>query len=270
MNALFFGSSDAPLYGVYHPPKARSGRRTGIVLCAPFGQEYMRSHRAFRQLALMLAKAGYHVFRFDYRGTGDSWGEGDAFTLEGAVADTGLAMEELRDTADVSEITLVGLRLGATVAALAAQEADDLSHLVLWDPVVDGPSYAGSLVGSAHHGESGATARAPSGVSPSGVPSSGTVHAMGFPVGTALREELMSLRLPGPLRHGGQTLVVLPDDGPGTDEVMRPWQGDGAPSAERAVVPVSGRWDEVDNWGSAMIPQNAIRFIVDWIQNRAR
>jgi hypothetical protein len=46
--------------------------------------------------------------------------------------------------------------------------------------------------------------------------------------------------------------------------------GDGTASTERAVVPVSGRWDEVDNWGSAMIPQNAIRFLVDWIQNRAR
>jgi pimeloyl-ACP methyl ester carboxylesterase len=265
MNALFFGSSDTPLYGVYHPPKARSGRRTGIVLCAPFGQEYMRSHRAFRQLALMLAKAGYHVFRFDYRGTGDSWGEGDAFTLRGAVDDTLLAMEELRDTADVSEIALVGLRLGATVAALAAQEAEDLSHLILWDPIVDGPSYADALAGSVHNRTVGGAAQTLTRSTPAGI-----VHAMGFPVGAALRDELQSLRTPGPLRHGGQTLVVLPDEGDMAADALGLESGDGTASTERAVVPVSGRWDEVDNWGSAMIPQNAIRFLVDWIQNRAR
>ena len=48
MEAMFFGQSTAPLYGVYHPANLSSDRMEGIVICPPFGQEYMRSHRALR------------------------------------------------------------------------------------------------------------------------------------------------------------------------------------------------------------------------------
>ena len=135
MNPLFFGSSDGPLYGVYHAPKSRTGRRTGVVLCYPFGQEYMRAHRAFRQVALLLAKSGFHVFRFDYRGTGDSSGDGEDFTLAGAVDDTVQAIEELQDMADVESVALVGLRLGGLTAARVAEAHENVTHLVLWDAI---------------------------------------------------------------------------------------------------------------------------------------
>ena len=75
MNPFYFGDSSRRLFGIYHPPKGQSPRSHGIVLCCPFGQEYMRSHRAFRQLANLLSRRGFHVFRFDYHGTGDSDGE---------------------------------------------------------------------------------------------------------------------------------------------------------------------------------------------------
>ncbi len=45
-----------------------------IVLCHPWGQEYLRAHRSMRQLGNLLAAAGHHVFRLDYFGTGDSGG----------------------------------------------------------------------------------------------------------------------------------------------------------------------------------------------------
>jgi alpha/beta superfamily hydrolase len=80
MTPLLFGSADAPLYGVHHAPQA-APQRTGIVLCYPFGQEYMRAHRACRQLAMLLAKKGYHVLRFDYSGTGNSSGDVDSASL---------------------------------------------------------------------------------------------------------------------------------------------------------------------------------------------
>src|SRR5215217_413896 len=88
MNPLYFGSSQKPLYGVYHPPKSQPGRpvrTTGVVLCYPLGQEYMRAHRAFRQLATLLTKSGFPVLRFDYYGTGDSGGDGDAGDVDKVV-----------------------------------------------------------------------------------------------------------------------------------------------------------------------------------------
>ena len=71
MRPFYFGDSEEALYGVYHSPQGEH-RDEGVVLCAPFGQEAMRTHRALRQLATLLTKRGYHVLRFDYRGTGDS------------------------------------------------------------------------------------------------------------------------------------------------------------------------------------------------------
>ena len=55
MNPFFFGESERALFGLYHPPKSATVRELGVVLCYPMGQEYMRAHRAFRQLALILS-----------------------------------------------------------------------------------------------------------------------------------------------------------------------------------------------------------------------
>ena len=70
---LHFGPVGSPLFGCYHPPDG-AARRSGVVLCYPFGQEYVRAHRAFRLLANRLASVGFHVLRFDYHGCGDSSG----------------------------------------------------------------------------------------------------------------------------------------------------------------------------------------------------
>src|ERR1041385_3953899 len=130
----FFGSSDNPLFGVYHPPRGARPRDTGVLLCYPAPQEYMRTHWAFRKLAWMLAKEGFHVFRFDYFGTGDSAGA----TEEGRIAtwrdNVVTAARELRDLASVTKVAAVGFRLGATLAATARDLP--LTDLVLWEPVV--------------------------------------------------------------------------------------------------------------------------------------
>ena len=68
----------------------------GAVLCAPWGQEYMRTHRALRQLATQLDRAGIHVFRFDYFGTGDSSGDSDAGTPLRWIEDIRSAADEPR------------------------------------------------------------------------------------------------------------------------------------------------------------------------------
>ncbi|HYW51838.1 MAG TPA: alpha/beta fold hydrolase [Gemmatimonadaceae bacterium] len=262
MNPLFFGSSDRPLYGVYHAPKARTGRRTGVVLCYPFGQEYMRSHRAFRQVAMLLAKAGFHVFRFDYRGTGDSSGDGEGFTLAGAVDDTAQAIEELQDMADVESVVLLGLRLGGAVAARAASAQDSVTHLVLWDAIADGRVYASELRASASIPALASVGGGEAGQSAFGV--------MGFPVPVALQRELSELRLADEAPAHPVRVLVVSDSA--TDEyrsLCARYTVNDTP-ADALIAPLPGRWDEVDNWGSAMIPQEAIQSIVGWVTSEVR
>ena len=45
------------------------------VISPQLFNEYMCTHLALGELSLALAEKGQHVLRFDYRGTGDSFGD---------------------------------------------------------------------------------------------------------------------------------------------------------------------------------------------------
>lgn len=130
-NVFFFGASERRLFGVYDAPA--KGKRKGVVLCNPLGAEYYFAHQSLHYLGQLLADEGTHVMRFDWFGCGDSAGAepgDDASRLE----DLDWAIDELKDTAGVRKVDLVGLRAGAG-PALAAAKRKDVSRIVLWDPV---------------------------------------------------------------------------------------------------------------------------------------
>lgn len=145
MQPFFFGTSREQLFGVYHAPEARAMRNAAVVLCHPLGHEYLRAHRAFRNLAVALAGQGFHVLRFDYFGSGDSGGDPRQTTVERCLSDLACAIDELKDISGASKVSLIGLRFGATFAALAASKRNDIERLLLWDPVVDGKAYVDEL-----------------------------------------------------------------------------------------------------------------------------
>jgi pimeloyl-ACP methyl ester carboxylesterase len=139
---VVFGSSARQLTGIYHAPGSDAALGAGVVLCNPLGYEAMCAHRTYRHLARRLAAAGFDVLRFDYHGTGDSSGRGDEpDRLRAWLDSVHAAVDELRQLAGVTSIDLFGVRLGGTVAALAARERGDIRGLVLWAPVVSGRSY---------------------------------------------------------------------------------------------------------------------------------
>jgi pimeloyl-ACP methyl ester carboxylesterase len=101
----------------------------------------------FRVLATQLERAGYPALRFDYSGTGDSLGDSRAATVDAWVGDVAIAADQLRSASGATRLAAVGLRFGATLAALAGARGDlRLRHLVLWDPIVDGAAYLRELV----------------------------------------------------------------------------------------------------------------------------
>ena len=64
---FFFNNKDIQLFGVIHEP-AQPVKNLAWVLCHPFAEEKLWSHRVYVNLARTLAKSGYTVLRFDYRG----------------------------------------------------------------------------------------------------------------------------------------------------------------------------------------------------------
>jgi pimeloyl-ACP methyl ester carboxylesterase len=146
VNPLYLGTSERRLFGIYEPPAVKCGRPRAAVLCYPWGSEYVYAHRSMRHLATKLSQAGFHTLRFDFFGTGDSSGDPLDADLTGWEGDTESAIEGLKDIAGTTRVTLVGMRIGGTVAAkAAAQLADEIEALVMWDPIVSGAEYLRSM-----------------------------------------------------------------------------------------------------------------------------
>lgn len=147
----WFGPESAPLLGTLHVP-AGGTARGGVVLCPPIGKEHVDSYRGLALLAQKLCTKGFLVLRFDYYCTGDSSGEQ---TQDDAVD---LWKSSVREAAaflrgcGIDAVTVVGLRIGALVSAIASGDIDGVTALVLWDPVISGRKFVRqqrALAGSA-------------------------------------------------------------------------------------------------------------------------
>lgn len=143
--ATWFGPPDRPLAGWLHVPD--DGRaRAGVVVCPPLGLEYVPSHRAMRLTAEMLADRGFVALRIDYDGTGDSaGGPDDPDRVASLLASIGHAVAEVRAVTPGAPVALIGLRMGATLAAAWATSEAAVAllptALVLWDPCRSGRTF---------------------------------------------------------------------------------------------------------------------------------
>jgi len=143
--AFFFDAEGARLFAIAHRPVGLAAR-TGFVLCHPYGEEKQFSYRILARFGRKLAEAGYPVLRFDCRGYGDSEGDLEDSTVASQVAETRAAMALTRERLGVARVALLGLRFGASIAALAAGGEPAAAGLVLWSPVTHGARYLDELI----------------------------------------------------------------------------------------------------------------------------
>ncbi|WP_156311850.1 alpha/beta fold hydrolase [Methylobacterium platani] len=120
-------------FGWYSP----GPRRRGVLLCGTFGFEQWCAYRSWRELAGTIAAEGCPTLRFDYPGQGDSRDPAGP-EIPAALAAIRAGIAFLREEAGAEEIVVVGLRLGATLAALAGA---DIDRLVLLAPFPTGKAY---------------------------------------------------------------------------------------------------------------------------------
>lgn len=143
---LFFGRPEAPLFGWMHSPEPAHALGLGMLICNPFGFEEVCAHRSVGRLAQSAAEAGVATLRFDYAGCGNSSGEEfDPDTLARWIASIHLAMDTLKQHSGVQNVVLLGVRLGATLAALAAMARSDVYGVIAIAPIVQGRLYLREL-----------------------------------------------------------------------------------------------------------------------------
>lgn len=133
--AVVLGPAERPLSGRFH--RARGARLGSVVLCPPWGDEYVGAYQAWRSLAGELAAAGFDVLRFDLDGAGNSYGSDvDPDRTDAWLGSVVSALDFLAVRGDAAP-AVIGLRFGATLAALVASRRR-IGPLVLWDPILEG------------------------------------------------------------------------------------------------------------------------------------
>lgn len=255
---FFFRDCPVQLYACHHRPAAAAAGFAPAVICNAVGHEYERCHKATRQLAVQIARAGADALRFDYLGTGDSAGGGEIASLARWHADIHDAIDEIRFRTGKHRVSLMGLRVGAALAAQLAARRDDVENLVLYAPPVD----ADSLIQEWY--EAQATHDR---VQSSATTATATTEILGYPLTDAFRSELQTgLDLPAP--SAGVRRVLLC-----TEQDVDAWQGvtqrlghNGASvTVETEDVPAIWRREPME----ALVPFKLIRRILAWLKDGA-
>jgi exosortase A-associated hydrolase 2 len=122
-----------------HPPSGTT-TRGAILFVHPFAEEMNRCRRMAALQARAFADAGWSVLQIDLAGCGDSAGEFSEATWERWREDVIDSAAFLRERWG-ERLVLWGLRVGALLAAEAAQRIERVHGLVLWQPVLSGKQY---------------------------------------------------------------------------------------------------------------------------------
>jgi pimeloyl-ACP methyl ester carboxylesterase len=256
---LMFGPAEAQLYGCFHAPQvAAPSNAVGVLICPPIGYEMIRAHRCLRNLANRLSAAGSPVLRFDYLGCGDSAGEIEDASIEAWLACIRLAVVELARLAQTDAVKIIGLRLGASLCALALSRGIvDAPGIALWNPVIKGASQI-EMMKSDHARH---VARVTSEFGP--VPAGACEELLGYRWPTHLLAELDAMDLRS-IDAFPRSDALLIDNA--ANSSMQPLADHlralGCAKVTLDHVPEPGVWDIEPHL--AAMPHQSIRRIVDW------
>lgn len=254
---IYFGAADHRLFGCLHEVAEPALR--GVVVCPPLGHEYIFSHRSLRHLAQLLAARNLPVLRFDFYGTGDSLGDWADLSLTACVDDTLTAVREQAARQGVDAAALVGLRVGATVASLAAARLPTAVKLVLWDPVCDGKAYLEALLATHTRLMGGRTARGAS--RQMGV--AGEVEIIGMRIPHSLWSAIEAIGDAAYDSHGGRDILVVDSSEDGTQQAFVSWLTAHGVNAEYLQIPYPEIWNQ-DPY-KTRLPSRIIEEVCRWL-----
>ena len=240
-----------------------AGGSRGVVLCAASGFEALGAHQSWRVLADRLAAAGLPTLRFDYPGCGDLLGDGGGpGATEASISSICQAAEFLRRQTGVSEIALIGLRLGAAFALEAALADNAVDSLALVTPVLRGKSFLLEQKALAK------VIAARGGADTIEDFSADRISIEGFEFDRDAIDAIMKIDLQSVARPPARRILIVGEPGSGRYDAF----AEKLKSLGCAVA--CSQLSEVGAWRPSAIPTPApledIQFIVDWAREGAR
>ena len=251
-----FGPVAQPLFGCYHEPDGGLKRECAVVICHPIAHEYVYSHRALRQLAVRLCEAGFPVLRFDYYGCGDSSGDTNAGTIQRWLDDVSAAIAEVKQRSKLTDVCLVGLRLGGALAAMLGAKHGDIKSMVLWDPVTDGGNYLQGLQILQKEHMRSRLRPCPSALAHE------DLEILGFPYTHELCREIGKIKLHAISCRPDRSVFVIHSRPSDYDGAMHSFDMS-QPNWEYQTLPIAQIWLPTTN-GSLLIPGQALQSITSW------
>jgi hypothetical protein len=233
----------------------------GVLIVPPVGRERVRICHELTMLGRDLAAAGFPTLRLDYRGEGESGGDFRQSTVTSRVADTVAAAEELRRRTGARQIALVGLHLGAPIAAAAGRDAR-ADRLILCDPVYDLRSYVKNLFRAVviQQGQLGGTTTTEADLR-AALSAGGVISVFGFPTAAPFIDELEAMDLDAPIANypGKSAVLYFANTATVTPPAVQQWSqrlGGASRCAVRAV-PVHFSWTTRRRWTPRIVPLSA-------------
>ncbi|OGH28218.1 MAG: hypothetical protein A3E12_00595 [Candidatus Levybacteria bacterium RIFCSPHIGHO2_12_FULL_39_9] len=133
---VFFDTSDGlKLCGILSTPKQKTDKC--IILCHGIGNVDKEEDGVFTQLAKKLTDVGFAVFRFDFRGQGESEGKSIDMTITKEMEDLESAIKFLQEK-EYREFGILGASFGGGAVSLFTSKHSELvKALVLWNAGID-------------------------------------------------------------------------------------------------------------------------------------
>ncbi len=132
----FIEGSRGALFALHHKPRNFAENASCTIVVPSFAEEMNRCRYMQTLLAHQLTAAGHAMLIVDPYGTGDSAGDFVDGDWQQWTDDMVTAIHHARELG-YKRVTLLGIRLGAMLAAAAAERAP-VEHLVFWQPVASG------------------------------------------------------------------------------------------------------------------------------------
>lgn len=138
--SFYLQGSCGPVFAVYHRPQHATDIR-GNLLCVPaFNEEANRCRSMVTQQARALTERGLACLVVDLHGTGDSGGEFVDARWDIWLDDLGRAWAWLEQQPFGCR-GVIGVRLGALLAATFLDRSRHATRLAMWQPVADGKTH---------------------------------------------------------------------------------------------------------------------------------
>lgn len=240
-NGLWFGRGTGAAFG-WLSHRSSSPDASAVLILPPVGYAWWSAYMTRRVLAERLVATGHTVLRLDYHGTGDApgseWESGQFGAWHESVRS---GAHELRDRG-CTELTLVGVALGATLALELAEELE-ADRVVAWSPVISGRHEARTL-----------------GLRSIAMPDGDHISHAGSVFAADTLSPLSTLDLLDATSRPEHTLVI---DGPAADPLIERLADDGV-DVERVEV-ADGEQALEEPAEDAVVARGIVDTVVDWI-----